>query len=124
MGALMSRMILRRAPPVHLTTGRHTKSAPEDNTFDHTRYMLDNANMAAHPVQISMEEDLLARLDAQPEVKARGRSAVVRRAVEAYLRASERRRIDEELLAAYDGQADEMLREIEDFLGAQAWPDE
>ena len=58
-------MILRRAPPVHLTTGRHTKSAPEDNTFDHTRYMLDNANMAAHPVQISMEEDLLARLDAQ-----------------------------------------------------------
>lgn len=37
-------------------------------------------------IQITVDERLLARMDADPEVKREGRSAVFRRAVEAYLR--------------------------------------
>ena len=36
-------------------------------------------------IQITIDDRLLARLDADPEVKRLGRSAVFRRAVEAYL---------------------------------------
>lgn len=36
-------------------------------------------------IQITIDERLLARLDADPEVRRLGRSAVLRRAVEAYL---------------------------------------
>ena len=41
-------------------------------------------------IQITVDERWLARLDTDPEVRRAGRSAVFRRAVEAYLR--ERRR--------------------------------
>jgi metal-responsive CopG/Arc/MetJ family transcriptional regulator len=37
-------------------------------------------------IQITMDESLLARLDADEEVRRLGRSAVLRRAVEEYLR--------------------------------------
>lgn len=84
--------------------------------------MLYDANMPAKPVQISMDIDLLRRVDSQPEVRERGRSAFIRSAVELYLRARERREVEESLAQAYRGQADSMLAEIEDLLGDQAWP--
>ena len=52
-------------------------------------------------IQITVDEQLLARLDRDPEVKQSGRSAVFRRAVEAYLRARRKRQIDEAYRRAY-----------------------
>jgi len=78
--------------------------------------------MTAKPVQVSIDVDLLDRIDADPEVRTRGRSAFIRSAVELYLTARERRAIDARLARAYEGRADELLTEIEDLLGEQAWP--
>ena len=82
-----------------------------------------DANMAAKPVQISIDTNLLRRIDAQPETRKRGRSAFVRSAIETYLRAKERREIDEAIGAAYGTAADALVAEVEDLLEAQAWPD-
>lgn len=79
--------------------------------------------MSVRPVQISLDEDLLARIDADPEARAEGRSAFVRAAVALYLRVKERRAIDDALRRAYQGEADAMLSEAEGLVGAQAWPD-
>jgi metal-responsive CopG/Arc/MetJ family transcriptional regulator len=80
--------------------------------------------MPARPVQISMDAELLRRIDADPEVRERGRSVFIRSAIEMYLRARQRREIDEQFRKAYAGQADEMLAEISDLMDAQAWPPE
>jgi metal-responsive CopG/Arc/MetJ family transcriptional regulator len=74
--------------------------------------------MAAKAVRISLDRDLLRRIDLEPETRRRGRSAFVRSAVELYLAAKDRRRIDEQLVAAYGGKADEMLSEIADLFPA------
>ncbi len=78
--------------------------------------------MPAKPVQISFDEELLRRIDAQPETRTRGRSAFVRSAVESYLRSAARREIDAAIEAAYAARADAMLAEVEDLLDVQAWP--
>ena len=80
--------------------------------------------MPARPVQISIDTDLLRRIDADPEVRERGRSAFIRAAVETYLRARRRREIDARIAAVYDGCADEMLEDVSDLLGEQEWPPE
>ena len=80
--------------------------------------------MSVQPVQISLDRGLLKRLDADPEVKAKGRSAFIRDALRVYLRARERARIDDQIRAAYGGRANAMLREVESLLGSQSWPDE
>lgn len=74
--------------------------------------------MAAKSVRISIDSELLRRIDHDPETRRRGRSAFVRSAVELYLAAKDRHRIDEQLAAAYEGKADEMLSEIADLLPA------
>ena len=79
-------------------------------------------NMPARPVQISLDTDLLRRIDAEPEVRERGRSAFIRSAVEVYLYARRRREIDVRIAAAYDGCADDLLQEVSDLLGEQQWP--
>ncbi len=78
--------------------------------------------MTAKPVQISMEPELLGRIDADPEVKERGRSAFIRSAVELYLEAKRRRAMEARLARAYTGEADALLAEIEPLLGSQSWP--
>jgi metal-responsive CopG/Arc/MetJ family transcriptional regulator len=80
--------------------------------------------MAAKPVQISLDSDLLARIDADQETRARGRSAFVRSAVERYLAAKQRRRIEADIAAAYSGRADAVLAETADLLDAQEWPED
>jgi metal-responsive CopG/Arc/MetJ family transcriptional regulator len=68
-------------------------------------------------IQITVDERLLARLDADPEVKKSGRSAVFRRAVDIYLRERRRRHVDEAYRRGYaKGSAVE-----EEFRG---WPEE
>jgi metal-responsive CopG/Arc/MetJ family transcriptional regulator len=86
--------------------------------------MLYDSNMPAKPVQISMDTALLRRIDADPEARENGRSAFVRSAVELYLTAKERKEIDDRIERGYAGQADALLAEAEDLIGAQAWPDD
>ncbi len=75
--------------------------------------------MPARLVQISMDAELLQRIDADPEVRERGRSVFIRSAIEMYLRARQTREIDEQFRKAYSGHADEMLAEISDLMDAQ-----
>jgi hypothetical protein len=84
--------------------------------------LLYHAIMPTRPVQVSIDVDLLARIDADPETRERGRSAFLRSAAELYLSAKERRAIDEGIRRAYDGQADAMESEIAELLGEQEWP--
>ena len=79
--------------------------------------------MPAKPVQISMDTDLLRRIDADPEVREKGRSAFVREAVALYLDVKERRTLEERLQRAYEGQADAMLDEVAEIVGVQEWPE-
>jgi metal-responsive CopG/Arc/MetJ family transcriptional regulator len=79
--------------------------------------------MGAKPVQISLDGELLRRIDRDPEAKKLGRSAFVRNAVSAYLQAKERRDIDAAIRKAYRATADDLVDEVEDLLRAQAWPE-
>jgi metal-responsive CopG/Arc/MetJ family transcriptional regulator len=78
--------------------------------------------MGAKAVQISLDAELLRRVDRDPEVRKLGRSAFVRSAIDLYLRAKERRAEDDAIRRAYGSGADAMLGDVEEFLGAQAWP--
>lgn len=80
--------------------------------------------MTAKPVQISLDVELLERIDADPEAKAHGRSAFVRAAVERYLAIRERNAIDARIRKAYGGAAEKMRTEASDFMDAQQWPDD
>ena len=80
--------------------------------------------MPVRPVQISMDTKLLRRIDRDPEVRKRGRSAFIRSAVEVYLAAKRKRAVDTEIARAYEGRADAMLEEIVDLMRDQAWPKE
>lgn len=52
-------------------------------------------------IQITVDEALLLRMDADPEVKALGRSAVCRRTIDAYLRNRRKRDIADAYRRAY-----------------------
>ncbi len=80
--------------------------------------------MPAKPVQVSIDLELLRRIDADPETRKRGRSAFIRSAVSSYLRAKRRREVDSAIAAAYAGAGDAMLAEVSDLLDAQAWPED
>ncbi len=75
-------------------------------------------------VQVSFDTDLLERIDDDPDARAWGRSAFIRRALRIYLEAKERRRVDDRLRDAYSGVAEAMLAEVSDLLGSQTWPQE
>ncbi len=78
--------------------------------------------MTVRPVQISMDNDLLGRIDSDPEARDKGRSAFIRSAVRLYLKAKERREIEARLAGAYTGEADALLDEIEALMSGQSWP--
>lgn len=80
--------------------------------------------MAVKPIQISVDTELLTRIDRDPEALARGRSAFIRSAVELYLTAKGRHELETRLSQAYTGQADAMLEEVVELLGRQSWPNE
>ncbi len=78
--------------------------------------------MTVRPVQISMDNDLLGRIDSDPETRDKGRSAFIRSAVRLYLKAKERREVETRLANAYSGEADALLAEVEALMGGQSWP--
>jgi metal-responsive CopG/Arc/MetJ family transcriptional regulator len=80
--------------------------------------------MPSKPVQISLDTELLERIDADEETRAHGRSAFMRSAAERYLRARQRAQIDARIRAAYAGVADAMRQEIDHLMDAQAWPED
>lgn len=80
--------------------------------------------MSARSVQISIDEELLARIDRRRDVRRDGRSRFIRRAVELYLEIERRREIDDAYARAYGGDATAFEQEMADLVGAQAWPDE
>ena len=73
-------------------------------------------------IQISVDEALLARLDADDEVRRDGRSAVIRRAADEYLRQRRRRAIAEQYVRAY-GAAGGLDEAFSGWEGEGAWPD-
>jgi metal-responsive CopG/Arc/MetJ family transcriptional regulator len=78
--------------------------------------------MPAKPVQISLDSELLERIDADPDTKAHGRSAFVRAAVERHLAAKARQRVDASIRAAYSRSADKALAETTALMDLQEWP--
>lgn len=79
--------------------------------------------MPARAVQVSIDEDLLGRIDRDPEAKRNGRSSFLRAAVVTYLELKRRRSIDDAFRQAYAGKAREMAEEIDDIIDVQAWPE-
>ena len=73
-------------------------------------------------IRVTFDEALLARLDEHPEVRQRGRSAVLREAVTALL---ERRARDEEIDRQYDEGYDRFPAQadpdLEGWVGEGVW---
>ena len=79
--------------------------------------------MPAKPVQISLDRELLARIDRDPQTKEQGRSAFIRDAVELYLAAKRSRQIDGNIAAAYGGKSRDLLDDVEPWIEEQVWPE-
>jgi metal-responsive CopG/Arc/MetJ family transcriptional regulator len=62
-------------------------------------------HMGMTPIQITIDERLLRRLNRDPEAKRHGRSALVRRAIDEYLRRKRDREIADSYRRAYEEQA-------------------
>jgi metal-responsive CopG/Arc/MetJ family transcriptional regulator len=72
-------------------------------------------------IQITVDERLLSRLDADPEVQRDGRSAVFRRAVEAYLRERRRTTVRDAYRRAYGSGRGPA--ELEGWAEEGSWPE-
>ncbi len=71
-------------------------------------------------IQITVDDVLLARLDADEEVRRDGRSAVIRRATDEYLRRRRKRAIADQYAAAYAARAS--LPGFEGWEDQGEWP--
>ena len=74
-------------------------------------------------IQVVLDEDLLARLDASEEVKAEGRSAVLRRAAAEYLARRRRETITNQYQKAYTDVAG-LGEEYKGWEDQGSWPEE
>ncbi len=74
-------------------------------------------------IQITFDEELLERLDGPPEVRDKGRSAVLRDAAAAYLAAQEARDISRRYQSGY-GAAPEDDEEMEGWADEGTWPED
>ncbi len=72
-------------------------------------------------VQVTLDEALLKALDREPAVRARGRSAVLREAAQAWLQLQKDERIAQAYARAYKDKP--VDAELEWPAEAQAWPD-
>ena len=75
------------------------------------------------PIQVLIDEPLLARLDAHEEVRRLGRSAVLRRAAAEYLRRHRARATAEAYRRAY-GKHKGLGDEYRGWPAEGAWPDQ
>ena len=73
-------------------------------------------------IQVTLDEALLARLDADAEVRRDGRSAVLRRAADEYLRQRRRRAIADQYVKAYGATA-RLGREFDGWENEGTWPE-
>jgi metal-responsive CopG/Arc/MetJ family transcriptional regulator len=73
-------------------------------------------------IQITLDEALLERLDADAEVRRDGRSAVLRRAADEYLRRRRKRSIAEQYAIAYGADAG-LGDEFTGWEDEGAWPE-
>lgn len=78
--------------------------------------------MYMRAIQVTLDEQLLARLDADEEVRRDGRSAVIRRATAEYLRRRRRQAIAAAYARAYGGDAG-LGKEFEGWEDEGAWPE-
>lgn len=74
-------------------------------------------------IQVTLDEALLAKLDADEEVRRDGRSAVLRRAAEEYLRKRRKREIADKYAKAYAGNKPGLGAEFEGWEDEGSWPD-
>ena len=72
--------------------------------------------------KISIDIELLRRIDADPETRDKGRSAFVRSAVSSYMDSKRRREIDAAIRGAYGSADDDMQAEVTGLMDAQSWP--
>ena len=72
-------------------------------------------------IQVTFDETLLERLDRDPEVRERGRSAVLREAAAAYLVRKEAEVISDRYRAGYGGGG-ALDAELDGWAGEGAWP--
>jgi metal-responsive CopG/Arc/MetJ family transcriptional regulator len=70
-------------------------------------------------IQITIDDALLAELDADPEVRRSGRSAVIRRMASDYLKRRQSRTISQAYEAGY---AESASAELEGWAEETAWP--
>lgn len=75
------------------------------------------------PIQVMFDEELLERLDADDEVKSRGRSAVLRDVAAEYLRRRRSAAIASRYEEAY-GEGGGADRELEGWSEEGVWPDD
>ncbi|MDE2640613.1 MAG: ribbon-helix-helix protein, CopG family [Chloroflexota bacterium] len=75
------------------------------------------------PIQITFDEALLAELDERPEVRERGRSAVLREAAAAYLVKKRSEDIARQYEQAYT-RAPQSEAEVAEWESVQAWSEE
>jgi metal-responsive CopG/Arc/MetJ family transcriptional regulator len=73
-------------------------------------------------IQFTIDEQLLTRVDQDPEVREKGRSAFLRRAISAYLRAKRERSIREAYERGY-GDTPPTEDELGPWPEVQEWPD-
>jgi metal-responsive CopG/Arc/MetJ family transcriptional regulator len=73
-------------------------------------------------IQITLDDALLARLDADEEVRRDGRSAVLRRAADEYLRKRRKRVIADRYAKGY-GAGPGLGREFSGWEEEGAWPE-
>ena len=74
-------------------------------------------------IQITLDEALLARLDADEEVRREGRSAVLRRAADEYLRRRRKRAIANQYARAY-GASPALGMEFSGWEDEGVWPEQ
>lgn len=75
-------------------------------------------------IQITMDPELLARLDADEEARRLGRSAVLRRALEEYLQRRRSRSISEAYHAGYGAAGGGVGEEFQGWAEEGAWPEQ
>jgi metal-responsive CopG/Arc/MetJ family transcriptional regulator len=79
-------------------------------------------NMAAKPVQISLDAELLRRIDSDPEARQKGRSAFVRSAVLLYLEAKRKQQVDASIRRAFAARDPELQAVVDELMTVQQWP--
>jgi metal-responsive CopG/Arc/MetJ family transcriptional regulator len=80
-------------------------------------------NFPMKAIQVTFDEQLLAKLDATEEARRHGRSALLRRAAAEYLLRQDSLRVAEAYRAAY-ASTSELDRELEGWEEEGTWPAE